>query len=186
MGDQSLKMLKQLASLLWTDSLCLPVFFWLTSFDEFGHPSLAAGFRFHKHDLNLDRWFMGINLPWISPARYEGWIVGYFITMGLSLKSSLKNGLIVYLYSWRGGGLALGCLKSTPVLSMICMHLYWVIFHVMDKKFLEMVFFSLPSRELTYPQRIAFWRWLSELPRWDMWSFPGGYFIFYRYYPPEN
>ena len=26
----------------------------------------------------------------------------------------------------------------------------------------------LPSRELTYPQKMAFWRWFSFPPRWDM------------------
>ena len=27
---------------------------------------------------------------------------------------------------------------------------------------------KLPSRELTYPQKMAFWRWFSFSPRWDM------------------
>ena len=35
---------------------------------------------------------------------------------------------------------------------------------------------SVSSRELTYPQKMAFWvDDFPNFPRWDMWSFPGGY-----------
>ena len=35
---------------------------------------------------------------------------------------------------------------------------------------------QLPSRELTYPPKMAFWvDDFPNFPRWDMWSFPGGY-----------